>query len=101
MWVAACWGRSQTACLASENREGEEKMRTKEKLWLQARVTDSEPANGELVGLTILNIDTGHPKVDHASLQTTVRVDPNFATWYFSQDCFDGVINFTVLWDTW
>lgn len=41
-------------------------MRTKEKLWLQARVTDSEPTNGELVGLTILNIDTGHPKVDHA-----------------------------------
>ena len=33
---------------------------------LTARVTDSEPANGELVGLTILNIDTGHPKVDHA-----------------------------------
>lgn len=41
-------------------------MRTKEKLWLQARVTDSEPANGELVGLTILDLDTGYPKVDHA-----------------------------------
>ena len=38
---------------------------------------------------------------DSASLQTTVRVDPYFTAWYFSQDCFDSVVNFTVLWDTW